>query len=95
MQTLERPVQKYSRAKPGDIIIKQYAGKTVVSKYPDMTNIIPSEPQLQKRSRFAEAVAYAKSINNSEILRSDFVKRNGEVRSVYQAALKEFLNREW
>ena len=95
MEITTARVQKYSRAKPGEIIIKQYAGKTVVSKYPDMSNIMPSEPQLQKRSRFAEAVAYAKSINNSLILRADFLKRNGEVRSVYQAALKEFLNREW
>ena len=95
MEIIEKPVQKYSRAKPGEIIIKQYAGKTVVSKYPDMSNVIPSAPQLEKRNRFAEAVAYAKSINNSPILRSDFVKRNGEVRSVYQSALKEFLMREW
>ena len=95
MEIIERPVQRYSRAKPGEIIIKQYSGKTVVSKYPDMSNIIPSAPQLEKRSRFAEAVAYAKTINNSPILRADFIKRHGEVRSVYQAALKEFLMREW
>ena len=95
MEITAKPVQKYSRAKPGEIIIKQYAGKTVVSKYPDMSNIIPSRPQLVKRSRFAEAVAYAKSINNSPVLRADFLKRYGNVRSVYQEALKEFLNREF
>ena len=94
MEIIERPLQKYSRAKPGEIIIKQYAGKTVVSKYPDMSKIVPSEPQLQKRSRFAEAVAYAKSINNSPILKADFLKRNEAVKSVYQAALKDFLMRE-
>ena len=94
MEIIEAPVQKYSRAKPGEIIIKQYAGKTVVSKYPDMSNIVASGPQREKRNRFAEAVAYAKTINNSPILRMDFIKRNGEVRSVYQSALKEFLMRE-
>lgn len=78
----------------GDIVIKQYGDKTVVSKYPDMSNIIPSSAQKQKRSRFAEAVAYAKTINNSPVLKLDFLKRSGPVKSVYQSALKEFLNRE-
>lgn len=78
----------------GDIVIKKYGDKTVVSKYPDMSNIIPSCAQKEKRSRFAEAVSYAKTINSSTILRNDFIKRVGEVKSVYQSALKEFLQRE-
>ena len=78
----------------GEIVIKKYGDKTVVSKFPDMSNIIPSTSQREKRSRFAEGVAYAKSINNSPVLKADFLKRAGAVRSVYQSALKEFLNRE-
>ena len=66
---------KKKNSKIGDIVIKQYGDKTVVSKYPDMSNIIPSDSQKQKRSRFAEAVAYAKTINNSLILRNDLLKR--------------------
>ena len=79
----------------GDIVIKRYGDKTVVSKYPDMSNIIPSDSQKEKRSRFADAVSYAKTINSSEILRTDFLKRVGDVKSVYQSALKEFLQREF
>lgn len=79
----------------GDIVIKKYGDKTVVSKYPDMSNIIPSDSQKEKRSRFADAVSYAKTINSSEILRTDFLKRMGSVKSVYQSALKEFLQREF
>ena len=78
----------------GDIVIKKYGDKTVVSKYPDMSNIVPSGAQKEKRSRFAEAVSYAKTINSSSILRNDFLKRVGDVKSVYQSALKEFLQRE-
>jgi len=81
-------------AKIGDIVIKKYGDKTVVSKYPDMSNIIASGAQREKRNRFAEAVCYAKTINSSKILRNDFLKRVGEVKSVYQSALKEFLQRE-
>lgn len=82
-------------SKMGDIVIKKYGDKTVVSKYPDMSNIIPSGSQKEKRNRFADAVAYAKTINNSTILRNDFLKRVGMVKSVYQSALKEFLQREF
>lgn len=89
----ENVIKKNSRI--GDIVIKKYGDKTVVSKYPDMSNIIPSGAQREKRSRFAEAVSYAKTINSSTILRNDFLKRTGEVKSVYQSALKEFLQREF
>lgn len=78
----------------GEIVIKQYGDRTVVSKFPDMSNIIPSTSQIEKRTRFADAVCYAQSINNSPVLKADFLKRVGDVRSVYQHALKEFLNRE-
>lgn len=85
---------KTRNSKLGDIVIKKYGDKTVVSKYPDMSNIIPSDSQKEKRNRFAEAVSYAKTINGSPILRNDFLKRVGDVKSVYQSALKEFLQRE-
>lgn len=95
METLQRPTQKSNKSKIGDIVIKQYGNKTVVSKYPDMSNIIPSYFQVQKRTRFADAVAYAKTINSNAILRADFLCRKGEVKSVYQEALKEYLAREF
>ncbi len=86
--------QKRIKDISGEIIIKQYGERSIISKFPDMSNIVPSISQKQKRNKFAEGVAYAKTINNSAVLRADFLKRTGEVRSVYQSALKEFLNRE-
>ncbi len=95
MEILEKSQQKNNKSKIGDIVIKQYGDKTVVSKYPDMSNIVPSNSQIKKRARFADAVAYAKTINNSEVFKADFIKRKGGVKSVYQSALKEFLDREF
>jgi hypothetical protein len=95
MEVVVSPLKKASRNKLGHIIIKQYGEKTVVSKYPDMSNIVPSEFQVKKRSRFADAVAYAKTISNNPIFRADFIKRKGDVKSVYQEALKEYLGREF
>ena len=94
MAITENTMLRNMKGRIGDIVIKQYGDKTVVSKYPDMSNIIPSDSQKEKRNRFAEAVAYAKTINSSPILKADYLKRVGEVRSVYQHALKEFLARE-
>jgi hypothetical protein len=94
MAITENTMLRSMKGRIGDIVIKQYGDKTVVSKYPDMSNIIPSDSQKEKRSRFAEAVAYAKTINSSPVLKADYLKRVGEVRSVYQHALKEFLARE-
>ncbi len=95
MEAVASPLKKSSRNKIGHIVIKQYGDKTVVSKYPDMSNIIPSEFQVKKRSRFADAVAYAKTISQNPVFRADFVKRKGDVKSVYQEALKEYLGREF
>lgn len=94
MAITENTMLRSMKGRIGDIVIKQYGDKTVVSKYPDMSNIIPSDSQKEKRSRFAEAVAYAKTINSSPVLKADYLRRVGEVRSVYQHALKEFLARE-
>jgi hypothetical protein len=47
------------------LVFKQYKDKTVVTSYPDMSNVKPSKLQKQKRSLFAEAVAYAQNINRN------------------------------
>ncbi len=95
METLIKPIKKATKSRLGDIVIKHYGNKTVISKYPDMSSVVPSEFQLKKRNRFADAVAYAKTISGSDILRADFFKRRSDVKSVYQEALKEYLAREF
>lgn len=76
------------------LVFKQYGTKTVVSRYPDMSNVQPSLLQQQKRSRFAEAVAYAQGINNDPVLKAAYAKQLKKGKRVYQAALQEFLKRE-
>lgn len=42
------------------IVVRQYSGRrTVLSAYPDMTNIKPSDNQKKQRMSFKEAQAYA------------------------------------
>ena len=74
------------------IVIKHYGKKVVVTRYPDMSNIKPSKLQKVNRSRFAEAVAYAQSINNDPVKKAAYSRKLKKGERVYQKALKEFLN---
>jgi hypothetical protein len=75
------------------IVIKQYEDKTVVTKYPDMTSIIPSAPQKENRNKFAEATAYAKGIIADPVKKANFSV--GKARNVYQAAIRLYLKEIW
>ncbi|MEJ8842837.1 hypothetical protein WG954_10625 [Lacibacter sp. H375] len=73
------------------LVFKQYGKKTVVTRYPDMSKVLPSPLQKQQRSGFAEAVAYAQSINNDPILKAKYAKKVKKGKSVFQYAIQEFL----
>ncbi|MEJ8816430.1 hypothetical protein [Lacibacter sp. H407] len=73
------------------LVFKQYGSKTVVSRYPDMSNVKPSLLQLENQTRFGKAVAYAKAINNDPVLRAAYAKQLKKGKKVYQTALQEYL----
>jgi hypothetical protein len=75
------------------VVVKQYAGKTVLTAYPDMSGVKPSIKQGERRSAFAQAVAYAQSINNDPLQKASWSARIGEGRSVFHAALAEYLTK--
>ena len=74
------------------LVFKQYGKKTVVSRYPDMSNITPSSLQKEKRSRFKEAVAYAQAINNDAVMKAVYAKKVKKGQTVYHYAIKEYFN---
>src|ERR1041384_7835782 len=76
------------------LVVKQYKDMTVISKYPDMSNVKPSKQQKNNRSLFKEAVAYATAINRNPVKKKEYLKKIGEGESVYRYALKEYLERE-
>ena len=77
----------------GNIVVKHYGKKTVITKAPDMSRIKPSALQRVQRNRFAKAVAYARHINNTPELKAAYVKKAKKSKSVYQYVLKEFLRK--
>ena len=73
------------------LVIKQYAYGTVVSKFPDMEHIKPSKKQKVERSKFRDAVAYAKSIIYNPEKKAAYQKKINPGQTVYNFALKEYL----
>ncbi|MES2329618.1 MAG: hypothetical protein V4539_08450 [Bacteroidota bacterium] len=75
------------------LVFKTYAGKTIVSKFPDMSAVKPSVAQKSRRELFREAVIYARAINNDPVAKQKYALKLPAGSSVYQAAIKDFLQR--
>jgi hypothetical protein len=74
------------------IVFKQYEDKTVITKYPDMSNVVLTPAQIKENNRFAEAIKYAKDIISDPVKKAAYPVRKGK--SVYQSAIKDFLNKD-
>ena len=73
------------------IVFKQYAGKTVVSKYPDMTKRKLSAQQLRINEIMTEANYAVKSILADEKLRTEAqVRLNVTRNKLYTSLIKEY-----
>ena len=73
------------------IVVKRYGTKTVITAYPDMSNVKPTKLQKKKRKIFAEAVAYAQAINNDPVRKAQYKKKLKKGQTVYHYAIKEYL----
>ena len=73
------------------IVFKRYGKKTVVTRYPDMSNIKPTAAQKQRRKLFAEAVAYAKNMLLNPELKDEYTKKaRKKGRNAYHQFMREF-----
>lgn len=73
------------------VAVKQYAHTILVTKFPDMSHIKPSQQQKEKRQKFKEAVAYAQSIINNPPLKAAYRQKLKPKQTVYHFALQEYL----
>lgn len=73
------------------IVYRTRGGKTYVSKYPDMSNVVPSPEQLKQKSRFSRAVEFAKIIIADPVLKANYKTPKG--RSVYHTAISDYLEK--
>ncbi|PSL30707.1 hypothetical protein [Chitinophaga ginsengisoli] len=75
---------------PG-FILKTRGEKAFISKCPDMSNVVPSELQLEYKHRFRAAVEYAKSIISDPRKKAVYKVRKGS--TVYHSAIKDYLEK--
>jgi len=75
------------------MVVKHYGDKVVVTKVPDMGNIEASPAQKHERSKFREAVTWAKQINGDPVLRVGYIKKARGSNRVYQYLLKHYLKK--
>lgn len=74
-------------------VVKQYADKTVISSYPDMSGIKKSRLQKKKQSVFKDAVAYAQAIVRNPVKKKAYAKKLKKGERVYNAAIKEYMRK--
>jgi len=58
-------------------VIKQTKNGPVLSKFPEMDNLVPSTKQVKRRNYFKEAVAFAKSIYADPVEKARWEKKLG------------------
>jgi hypothetical protein len=74
------------------LVVKQYASKTILTSYPDRKRVIYSENQKAYQSRFAEAVAYARSIISDPVKKAEYTKCLPKGKRLFNAAVQEYLS---
>lgn len=71
-------------------IVRQYKGKIVISAIPDMSRVKASADQKKQRKVFAEAIKYAKAINDDPVKKADYAKKVKDGQTVFHYAMGEY-----
>lgn len=88
------PLLKGVSGKIGDqIVVKQYSYGTVISAVPDMRRVKKSALQKLAQHHFSDAVAYAQTILRDPKKKAAYAKKIKKGKSVYHAALQEYLKK--
>lgn len=74
-----------------ELIFKQYAHGTVVSKFPDMSRVNASPPQKVQRNLFKEADAYAKEVIRDPVRKAAYEKLLQPGQRAYNKALQAYM----
>lgn len=72
-----------------DIVYRTFKTGTFSGKFPDMSKVIPSKNQTKRRTVFADAVTFAKSVMKDPNQISKF--NPDESQSPYHAAIKHYM----
>jgi hypothetical protein len=79
----------------GDIILRNYGGKSVMAKRPDCSKVVKSALQLANMAKFAKASKYSKAVKNDPQLSENYSekKKKTKYKDVYHAAMSDYLTK--
>ena len=79
----------------GDIVLRNYGGKSVMAKRPECSKVVKSEAQLENQKRFAKAVKISKAVKNDPQRSKDYSekKKKMKYKDVYHAAMSDCLTK--
>jgi hypothetical protein len=75
------------------LVYKTYSYGTVVSRYPDMRKVKLSTRQKKSNALFAKAVAYAKGVIADPVKRKKYEAKLTSGKTVYNAALSDYMQK--
>jgi hypothetical protein len=78
----------------GQLIIKNYAYGTVISKFPDMSRVKRSEKQKARQTKFQQAVAFAKSELADPQKRVQVKARLKPGKTAFNTLISEYMRKE-
>ncbi|MGA3014238.1 MAG: hypothetical protein ABSD71_09400 [Bacteroidales bacterium] len=76
----------------GDIILKNYGGKSVMAKRPDCSKVVKSAKQLEINDRFKKAVKYGQYVTRNPELSMYYKKKRPDL-SPYNAGISDYQTR--
>ena len=74
-------------------VIKHYTYGAIMTRYPNMNNIIPTEAQKLRRRLFRKAVQYAQSIYADPVRKEERRRILRRPKRLFQALMKEWFNK--
>jgi hypothetical protein len=72
-------------------VVKQTKNGPVLSKFPEMANVVPSVKQVKQRNYFKEAVAYAKGIYADPVQKARCEKKLGREGRLFNRLMRKYL----
>ncbi|MRX48666.1 PH domain-containing protein [Pedobacter puniceum] len=73
------------------VVFKTRNKKTFVSRYPDMSEVVPSSKQLKAKNSFSKAVQYAQSVLADPEKKKEVAAHTPPGKLVYHQAIKDYM----
>jgi hypothetical protein len=88
-------ITKHYSGRVGDVVLRNYGGKSVMAKRPDCSKVIKSTAQLANMAKFGKASKYSKTVKNDPKLSEDYneKKKKTKYKDVYHAAMSDFMTK--